>query len=65
MESIYLEGGHCTHFVDEGNNWGGDTAQHCKKELRCGKVGVVSRLDHNVTLWVHLPKSNLPDPQIC
>ena len=21
-------GGHCTYFVDEGNNLGGDTAQH-------------------------------------
>ena len=24
-------GGHRTYFVDEGNNWGGDTAQNLKK----------------------------------
>ena len=24
----YNGGGHRTYFVDEGNNWGGDTAQH-------------------------------------
>ena len=27
-KNIYWEAGHCTYFVDGGNNWGGDTAQH-------------------------------------
>ena len=34
------EGGHRTYFVDGRNNWGGDTAQHRKKKLSCGWVGV-------------------------
>ena len=32
-------GEHRTYFVDGGNNWGGDTAQHGKKKLSCGWVG--------------------------
>ena len=27
-ENIYWQGGYRTYFVDRGNNWGGDTAQH-------------------------------------
>ena len=33
--------GHRIYFVNGGNNLGGDTAQHGKKKLRCGWVGVV------------------------
>ena len=29
-KNLYWEGGHRTYFVDEGNTWGGDTAQHRK-----------------------------------
>ena len=29
-KNVYWEGEHHTYFVDEGNTWGGDTAQHRK-----------------------------------
>ena len=29
-----LEGGNRTYFVDWGNNWGGDTAQHLENQSR-------------------------------
>ena len=29
-KNVYWEGGHRTYFVDEGDTWGGDTAQHRK-----------------------------------
>ena len=28
QKNLYWEGGQRTYFVEEGNNWGGDTAQH-------------------------------------
>ena len=32
QKNVYWKGGHRTYLLDEGNNWGGDTAQHCKKK---------------------------------
>ena len=34
-KNVYWKGGHRTYFVDGGNNLGGDTAQHWKKQNKC------------------------------
>ena len=31
--NVYLKGRHYTYLPDEGNNWGGDTAQHWKNKV--------------------------------
>ena len=71
-------GGHRTYFVNEGNNWGGDTAQHWKQKqllkldwvvgsglVWSGLVGSGLVLtENNTTSWLHLASRNLPDSQL-
>ena len=41
-KKLFWEGGHRTYFVDWGNNWGEDTAQHWKNKVGWLLAGSVS-----------------------